>query len=305
MSGFGWVVSVLSCVGVAAVAMDVTDFFPDVKGDLTKVTWAHAVNSQKLLNDALDRGVMMLEADVSLGKLKDAGEVPIMAHPPDNTSDLSLEQLLDRLIKENKAGLKLDFKSKEVFNKSVSLLADRNEKIKFPLWLNADILAGPVNSTTTPVDANLFLQQARDRFPNRTLSVGWTTRFGGNVTEGSYQQEHIKAMRDLLEQNNISQPVTFPVRAALAVRSQEVLLGLMTAKSNATLTLWGPDTDPLDHNALDKFVSTVGKQRVYLDLPNSTNADHGGSSKVRGMPFVWGTVLAALGLALIARINHI
>lgn len=32
---------------------DITDFFPEAKNNLTKITWAHAVNNQTLLEDAL------------------------------------------------------------------------------------------------------------------------------------------------------------------------------------------------------------------------------------------------------------
>ena len=43
----------------------------------------------------------MIEADVNLGTLNDrpnSDSVPIMAHPPDNTSDLSLDSFLDKVI---------------------------------------------------------------------------------------------------------------------------------------------------------------------------------------------------------------
>ena len=32
---------------------DVTEYWPEVKDDLSKVKWSHATNSQKELNDAL------------------------------------------------------------------------------------------------------------------------------------------------------------------------------------------------------------------------------------------------------------
>lgn len=30
------------------------EFFPQIEGNLTKITWAHAVNSKKLLNQTLE-----------------------------------------------------------------------------------------------------------------------------------------------------------------------------------------------------------------------------------------------------------
>lgn len=72
---------------------------------------------------------MMLEADVVLGKLNETDnssvpEIPIMAHPPANQSDLSLEEFLNTVIQNNgtQKGIKLDFKTIQVFEKSKPIL---------------------------------------------------------------------------------------------------------------------------------------------------------------------------------------
>lgn len=68
----------------------------------------------------------MLEADIVLGKLTNANnsEIPIMAHPPANESDLSLEDFLNAVIQNanSSKGIKLDFKSAEAFDKSLPIL---------------------------------------------------------------------------------------------------------------------------------------------------------------------------------------
>jgi len=64
-------------------------------------------------------------------------------------------------------------------------------QINFPVMLNADILPGPVNSTTQPVDADTFLELSVRLFPSSTLSVGWTTRYGGLIITGSYSEEQV------------------------------------------------------------------------------------------------------------------
>jgi hypothetical protein len=66
-------------------------------------------------------------------------------------------------------------------------------QINFPVMLNADILPGPVNSTTQPVDADTFLEHCVRLFPSSTLSVGWTTRYDGLIITGSYSQEQVSA----------------------------------------------------------------------------------------------------------------
>lgn len=70
----------------------------------------------------------MIEADVVLGYLEDkTGPIPIMAHPPNTTGDLSLEQFLDVVLKQRKSkdmrkGIKLDFKTQDAFMKSEKIV---------------------------------------------------------------------------------------------------------------------------------------------------------------------------------------
>ena len=121
----------------------VTDYWPEVADDLTRVSWSHATNSKALLDQALADSTMMIEADVSLG----AGNTPIMAHPPASTSDLSLQQFLESVLATTesgaKKGIKLDFKFLGVVEPSLQLLDGLRERLAIPLWLNADILQGP------------------------------------------------------------------------------------------------------------------------------------------------------------------
>lgn len=77
----------------------------------------------------LPEPVMMLEADVLLGTtLDDPSVVPIMGHPPANTSDLSLQEFLRKIVAYNKdnpnnqRGVKLDFKSIEVFEEAMDYM---------------------------------------------------------------------------------------------------------------------------------------------------------------------------------------
>lgn len=74
---------------------------------------------------------MMLEADIVLGKLVNSTnlteDIPIMGHPPATTSDLSLEEFLNKInnynnLSSSKKGVKLDFKTIEVFIKSQDIL---------------------------------------------------------------------------------------------------------------------------------------------------------------------------------------
>lgn len=70
----------------------------------------------------------MIEADIVLGKINNTGpDLPIMGHPPAVTSDISLNTFLHTVLNFNnntkeKKGVKLDFKSIEVFEGSLDIL---------------------------------------------------------------------------------------------------------------------------------------------------------------------------------------
>lgn len=75
---------------------------------------------------------MMIEADVSMGTVvgRDAKILPIMAHPPLKTSDLSLEEFLDTVLSYKKPkGIKLDFKDLEAVEMSLMMLKSRANKV--------------------------------------------------------------------------------------------------------------------------------------------------------------------------------
>lgn len=104
--------------------------------DLTKVRWAHAVNSETKLQEALADGeVDMIEADIILGKIDNSGQfLPVMGHPPLKSSDITLNDFLLNILDFNSnsitpKGVKLDFKSIEVFEASVEILDQLWEKV--------------------------------------------------------------------------------------------------------------------------------------------------------------------------------
>lgn len=270
--------------------------------NLTAVSWAHAVNSQAELRAALDGmlnfpknpwknnvfnwylsylgDIDMIEADIVLGTLVDdptQEQQPVMGHPPANSSDISLAQFLNLILEFNqqqseakRKGVKLDFKSTEVFTGSLSILSEMWSKMNYPVWINADILAGPVDNTQTkPVDADVFLQGCKT-FKNAVLSIGWTTRWGSNFSEGHYTIKQIYQMASAIDRNQVTQEITFPVRAGIAADSQAELQSLYRAvtKSNVvTLTVWSSKNDFVDVTKLQDLICNFGLDKVYLDVP--------------------------------------
>uniref|UniRef100_A0A6B2E6H2 Putative conserved secreted protein n=1 Tax=Phlebotomus kandelakii TaxID=1109342 RepID=A0A6B2E6H2_9DIPT len=249
--------------------------------NLTAITWAHAVNSQDLLDITLASSIDMIEADIVLGHLVDDPDgpaLPIMGHPPATVSDISLQSFLTQILEYNKnsekmKGVKLDFKSTEVFNGSLGMLTNIWSSMDYPVWLNADIVSGPVNNTgTNPVDPNAFLSGCRS-FPSSVLSIGWTTRWGPFFTEGVYTDDQIALMSDSIRNNAIpgsSHPITFPVRAGIAAQSLPQLASLMRTfneTNEVTLTIWSSENDAVDVEKLRTLIFSVGIDKVYVDVP--------------------------------------
>ncbi|KAF7391997.1 hypothetical protein HZH68_011540 [Vespula germanica] len=256
------------------IAPDPKTFFPAIEGNLTKIVWAHAVNSQANLTKALNADdIMMLEGDVMIGNLTNSNNtnIPIMAHPPDLESDLSLDEFLSSVLNSTK-GVKLDFKSLEAFERSKPILAENRKKFTKPLFLNADILPGPVEAKTVPLDSKSFLTGAMEVFPESVLSIGWTTRYGSefNITEGHYTTEQIQKMVDTLTENKVTQSITYPVRAGLAANDISAMKTLMDRSSsfgNVTMTIWSSHGDQVDTKKLSELIKTIGVGKVYVDVP--------------------------------------
>lgn len=76
---------------------------------------------------------MVIESDVLLGSIvndETGKRVPIMAHPPARTSDLTFEEYIDTIIRaRKKKGVKLDFKQLEVVEECLKLLKKRTAEV--------------------------------------------------------------------------------------------------------------------------------------------------------------------------------
>lgn len=85
--------------------------------------------------------VQMIEADIVEGYLDNdpnkTETIPIMGHPPINHSDISLHKFLTNIQQYNEdnpnktKGVKLDFKTTEIFMKSRNLLKDLWQTVSY------------------------------------------------------------------------------------------------------------------------------------------------------------------------------
>ncbi|XP_046663621.1 protein FAM151A [Homalodisca vitripennis] len=254
--------------------LEVWRYFHEVGNDLTKITWFHACNTRALLHQALASDVMMIEADIVAGHLSGAVGGPplaVMGHPPTTVSDLSLEQFLDTVLQRRRGkGIKLDFKTTAAFRASENILEQflARAEVNFPVWVNADILRGPgIGPGKEVVDPHYFLRTCVTKFPLATISAGWAVNPNSSQTL-SYSSAHIDEMTSVLMDSHVVYPVTFPVHAGIAANSLDTLTSLVHSSTVGTsLTLWAGEGQYIDYNKLRLLINTIGKDKVFVDLP--------------------------------------
>ncbi|KAJ0011564.1 hypothetical protein NQD34_012539 [Periophthalmus magnuspinnatus] len=234
------------------------------KRDALLATWFHRANGKEEMNRALASDAMILEADVTLHGFGTANQkpVPIMAHPPNVTSDNTLDQWLDAVL-ESRKGIKLDFKSLASVGLSLSLLSQKNSTrgIRRPVWLNADVLKDPLVPGFIPtVNGTQFLELVQEKFPDVTLSLGW-------MVLGIYNRAMMEEMYAIVK--DLPQKVTFPIQSLYVRRGWPHISWLLSQSSRFSLTLWQGSTSPTVDDLL--FVrDNSHPARVYYDIYEPT-----------------------------------
>jgi len=75
-------------------------------------------------------------------------------------------------------------------------------------------------------------------------------------------------MLDVLVENKVTQPVTYPVRAGLVANDIETIKKLLNNTTSNTLTIWSSEGDSVNVTQLSKLIQQVGIDKVYLDVPD-------------------------------------
>ncbi|XP_064356100.1 protein FAM151B-like isoform X2 [Dromaius novaehollandiae] len=221
------------------------------------------------MEEAIKSAVHMVEADILLRDDKGGNRDPIMVHPPETDSDNTLQEWLKEIVKTNK-GIKLDFKSLEAVRPSLELLEHVKLRLRRPVWINADILPGP-NGNDAVVDAKGFLDTVTSFFPDVTLSLGWSTGWHPGKHNNGYDWMMVKEMAQIC--NTLSQPVTYPVRAALVRQSVSELCWLLQQSDRYSLTVWTGKQDEYSVEDLLHIRENFDKSRVYYDILEPQNSE--------------------------------
>lgn len=219
------------------------------------------------MHEALKSAAHMIEADVLLPSDGSEHGQPIMAHPPETNSDNTLQEWLAEVMKTNK-GIKLDFKSLAAVRASMLFLQNVRQHLQRPVWMNADILPGP-NGSSKVVDARAFLDTVTSFFPDVTFSLGWTTGWHPEKVNEGYSWTMVKEMDYIC--SGLTQPVTFPVRAALFRQSSSQLLWLLKKSNRYSLTIWTGKDDSYTTDDLLYIRDCFNKTQVFYDILEPQN----------------------------------
>ncbi|XP_078252691.1 protein FAM151B [Rhinoraja longicauda] len=224
--------------------------------DAVEIIWYHAANKKAQMKEALKSDAHMIEADIIFGN-----EGPIMAHPPETDSDNTLQNWLNEVLQSDK-GIKLDFKSLSAVEPAMKMLVSMKHSLMRPVWINADILPGPNESSAARI-AKEFLHIVTSYLPDVTLSLGWKTNKLVDQTQG-YTWEMVKEMEQVCQ--TLSQPVTFAVRAALLRLSWPQLRWLLQQSERYSLTVWTARDDSYALEDMLYIREDFDKSKIYYDL---------------------------------------
>ncbi|XP_058034565.1 protein FAM151A [Ahaetulla prasina] len=232
------------------------------------VTWYHAANSKSDMEEALKADVMALESDVTLEgyNTPNETETPIMAHPPIIYSDNTLQDWLTTVLRLSDKVIKLDFKNIKTVGPSLDILLKASSELNVnrPVWLNADILKGPNVPINIAVNASQFLTLIQEKFPNCTLSPGWTTLYLSLFPNKTYTRSMVEEMHSLV--GNLPQQITFPVRAVMVKPAWTHLSWLLSQSKRYSLTLWQGKNDPVTVEDLLFIRNNSKPEQIYYDL---------------------------------------
>ncbi|XP_006879878.1 PREDICTED: protein FAM151A [Elephantulus edwardii] len=230
------------------------------------VTWYHRANTRAEMEAALNDDSMVLEADIMIEGQNTAQEtgVPIMSHPPNIYSDNTVEHWLQTVLTTSKKGIKLDFKNIKALGPSLDLLQNltKSGKVRRPVWINADILKGPNVPLTLELNATRFLSLINEKYPEVTVSPGWTTYYG--LFKLPYTRAMLEEMQGLV--GALRQRVTFPVRAVFVRPAWPHFSWLLDQSERYSLTLWQGANDPIPVEDLLYIRDNTAPHRVYYDI---------------------------------------
>uniref|UniRef100_A0A2C9LP21 Uncharacterized protein n=1 Tax=Biomphalaria glabrata TaxID=6526 RepID=A0A2C9LP21_BIOGL len=244
--------------------------FFDVDNDASKIRWERQANSRQAVKDAMNNEkVHMISGDIILkGQgTKSQALIPVMAKPPETTSDITLKEWLQE-VRFGKKGIRLHIHSPEALDISLQVLNDFNKQnpMKFPVWIHADVLQGP-HGEEPIIDIQRFVRTQQRLFPKCTLSFGWTTGTHTDLSQSAYTWESVWDMLNLVQEFDFQdQLIVFQARLSLVHNSIPQLKWLCDNVKSSSLMIWHEDGDIVVSEDVMYVSYRFPPQGVYFDL---------------------------------------
>ncbi|VVC29422.1 Protein of unknown function DUF2181 [Cinara cedri] len=266
----------------------ISDLNHDAKGDhlSTKAVISITDFDVKLILDyIMTSHDAMIQADIEKGNHVNEQVNDVLKTGNSSTinyENTTFQDLINKWKKTNKK-LKLHFKSTDAFMSAIPTMKSIFETFdkEFQPWLCGDILVGPGPGDSPSIDAHTFIKNAKEKFPDSMLSLGWTTKKRtsndeNNETNDKYTMENVKEMIQVLDDVKYTKVVNYVVRASYAANSLDELLYLLdhdySSTDNSTLTIvYNDQNDIINYPKLVEVIRDIGLTRVYLDVPNNVS----------------------------------
>ena len=146
--------------------------------------------------------------------------------------------------------------------------------LKFPVWLHADVLQGPLGGKPT-VDATRFFRTMKRLFPRCTLSLGWTTGIHTDLSQSGYTWDMVMNMYDLVKKWDVGdQPIVFQARLSLIHNSVPQLKWLADVISHSALMIWHADGDLPNYENLMYVSYRFPPNDLFFDLDHKDLEGH-------------------------------
>ena len=155
----------------------------------------------------------------------------------------------------------------EAVEPTLKYLNKIRNKIKFPVWLNADAVLGP-GGTEETVNGKRFIELADEFCPSMTLSLGFSY-LSPDPLKTPLTEKMVKEMYDLVKYTK--QNVTFAINVAMFASSISPVRWLIKQDPERfSITLWtsmaGQNWQGADPTAICNVRKEFLKKQIFYDL---------------------------------------
>ncbi|KAM3724063.1 Uncharacterized protein ACO02O_07219 [Dirofilaria immitis] len=236
-----------------------------------EVQIAHGINSWPALLEQLKGPILerstMIEGDVFLYRQRKHHNraIPLMSAPLKIADRITFKEWLREVAKLRKV-IKINVRSTAAVRPVLQYLFAASNEITSPVVLHANVFRSP-RSNEVPVDAVEFIDNAKEYFPDATLSIGWTKN---NLSELTIPQINIgwhELFHVLVLVKEIDQPFMLAIRLSTAACSSKQIAFILGIRSTVSALIWSDEMDSInDWSEIINLRSGSYSKRLVFDL---------------------------------------